>query len=366
MAQQRSTPNPQSATPTPLTRRKLLIGGSAATFVGIAGCTTVDAAPPSEHASSTPASDEQRARPLKVDQTDAQRKATIESLTHLDDHPLYSLTWAGEPASLTPPDEAEAGGQLTGFACTLFAATSPNGSALLARNFDWDPGPASVMESTLSSGRQTLAVTDLRYSGIEAESDLEDPTKVKGLGRAEAYAFDGFNDAGVFIGLAADYQAEPSVTSGRKWIGGLGIQRMVLDHAESLEDALDLFEDHNVDFTGGPGLHYLLADRTGAKAVVEFDAGTLQVIRPPKNQPWMCLENFHMSTTPEDQRSSQRRYSTCADALSTAEGKVSVDEAVGLLDDVRQAHTQWQSVYDLGEGTLRVVAEKSHDFAFTG
>lgn len=359
MAQQRSTS-------TPLTRRTLLIGSSAATFVGVAGCASADATPPSEPATSAPAAEEQRARPLKIDQTDAQRKATIESLTHLDDHPLYSLTWAGEPAALTPPEDAEAGGQLTGFACTLFAASAPDGSALVARNFDWDPGPASVMESTLSSGRQTLAVTDLRYSGIESESDLDDQTKAAGLGRAEAYAFDGINDAGVFIGLAADYQAEPNVASGRKWIGGLSIQRMVLDHAESLEDALDLFDDHNVDFTGGPGLHYLLADRSGAKAVVEFDAGTMQVIRPPQGQPWMCLENFHMSTTPADQRSGQRRYSTCADTLSSAEGKVSVDEAVGLLDDVRQSHTQWQSVYDLSKGTLRVIAEKSHDFAFAG
>ncbi|MGO3066599.1 MAG: hypothetical protein ACTIIT_11285 [Brevibacterium linens] len=145
----------------------------------------------------------------------------------------------------------------------------------------------------------------------------------------------------------------------------MGIQSMVLDHAERLEDALDLFDDHNVDFTGGPGLHYLIADGTGAKAVVEYDAGTMQVIRPPQGQPWMCLENVHMSITSEDQRSGQWRYCTCADTLSAAAGKVSVNEAVGLLDDVRQAHTQWQCVYDLGEGTLRVIAEKSHDFTLS-
>lgn len=66
-------------------------------------------------------------------------------------------------------------------------------------------------------------------------------------------------------------------------------------------------------------------------------------------------------------RSAQRksRYSICADTLSAAAGKVSVNEAVGLLDDVRQAHTQWQCVYDLGKGTLRVIAEKSHDFTLS-
>ncbi|WP_092015432.1 hypothetical protein [Brevibacterium siliguriense] len=60
-----------------------------------------------------------------------------------------------------------------------------------------------------------------------------------------------------------------------------------------MRNALDLFDDHNVDCTGGPGLHYLLADRTGGLAVIEYDAGTMQVHRPPQGQPWMCLENFN-------------------------------------------------------------------------
>lgn len=124
-----------------------------------------------------------------------------------------------------------------------------------------------------------------------------------------------------------------STIGAHRWLGGLGTRRMVLDHAERLEDALDLFDDHNIDFTGGPGLHDLIADGTGAKAVVECDAGTMQVIRPPQGQTWMCLENVHMSTTSEDQRSGQSRYSICADTLSAAAGEVSVNEAVGLLDD---------------------------------
>jgi hypothetical protein len=79
----------------------------------------------------------------------------------------------------------------------------------------------------------------------------------------------------------------------------------------------------------------------------------------------MCLENFHMSTVPEEQRSSHSRYTTCADTLQPAHGRISVDDALNLLDYVRQSNTQWQSVYNLGEGDLRVVGKSKHDYSLS-
>ncbi|WP_157689147.1 hypothetical protein [Brevibacterium siliguriense] len=117
----------QRSTPTPLNRRTVLVGGSAVTLVGVAGCASADATRSSGTVDSTPTADEQRARPLKVDRTQAHQKVTVNSLTPLDDHPLYSPTRDGEPAAITPPDDAEASGHLTGIACTVFTASSPHG-----------------------------------------------------------------------------------------------------------------------------------------------------------------------------------------------------------------------------------------------
>jgi transposase-like protein len=151
---------PQRSTSTPLTRRSLLVAGSAAVLIGAAGCGRQDAtasSDPTGRATTAGEDDEKPTRPLTVAQTDSQLKATIDSRKKLDDHPLYSLTWEGQPAKITPPEDAAAGGVLTGFACTLFAASAPDGAALVARNFDWDPAPASVVESTLNTGRKTLS-----------------------------------------------------------------------------------------------------------------------------------------------------------------------------------------------------------------
>lgn len=353
------------STPTAdITRRCLLVAGTTSAALGLAGCASGDGGAEASDASPTTggADSAQHAQPLSITQTDAQAAATLASCTRLDGHPMYHLTWEGAPAELGSPNDTNAAAQPTGFACTLFAAGDADGAPLVARNFDWEPGPASVVESTLDNGRRTVSVTDLRYVGVESESDLDDKKKAGGLTRAQAYSFDGINDAGVFIGLAADASARAEVVDGRSYIGGLGIQRMVLDHADTVDDAIELFDSYNIDFSGGPGLHYLLADSKGGKAVVEFDAGKLAVIRPPSGQPWMCLENFHMSSTTEDARSVHSRYTTCAKSLDSSRGKISVDDAFSLLDDVRQPQTQWQSVYSLAAGTLKVIGEKTHDY----
>ena len=48
--------------------------------------------------------------------------------------------------------------------------------------------------------------------------------------------------------------------------------RLVLDRAASLAEAVAIFRRTAVDFTGGPPLHYLVADATGASAVIEYVA----------------------------------------------------------------------------------------------
>lgn len=347
-----------------ITRRTLLVAGTASASLGLAGYASGagGSEPGKSSTTSAETGTQQHAQPLSIAQTDMQKQATLDSCTRLDGHPMFHLTWEGAPATTSAPDGANAAALPTGYACTLFAAADADGAPLVARNFDWDPAPASVVESKLNNGRSTLAVTDLRYVGIESESDLGNKQKTQDLPRCEAYAFDGINDSGVYIGLAVDASARAEVVDGREWLGGLGVQRMILDHSDTVKDAIEVFDTYNIDFAGGPGLHYLLADRSGAKAVVEFDAGKLAVIRPPSGQPWMCLENFHMSSFAEEDRITHSRYSTCAKTLDSSRGKVSVDDAVNLLNDVRQPHTQWQSVYGLSAGTLRVVGKKPHDY----
>lgn len=348
---------------TRISRRQLFVAGTAAAALTATGC----GAGASSSGAPTPTSTVpgRFAQPLVVAQTSGQKAETIASFARLDDHPLFSVTWKGKPAEVVPESATDAAAMPTGYACTLFAASDPQGKPLIGRNFDWDPAPASVVESTLDNGRKSLSVTDLRYAGFNSTQDLNDKKKREGLTRVHAIAFDGMNSEGLFIGLAADYSeaAKPPIKDGRDWVGGVSIQRIILDTVDTVNQAIEVFNKYNIDFSGGPALHYLIADKSGAKAIVEFDAEKLVVIRPPDGQPWLCLENFHMSGTSEEEQAKNSRFNTCSTTLKAANGKISVDETVTLLNKVRQSHTQWQSVYRLTDGKVRVIGTKAHEFS---
>ena len=49
--------------------------------------------------------------------------------------------------------------------------------------------------------------------------------------------------------------------------------RLVLDEAASVREAVAIFRRTAIDFSGGPPLHYLVADASGDSAVVEYVDG---------------------------------------------------------------------------------------------
>lgn len=296
------------------------------------------------------------AKPLTLTQSKEQADKTLASLTRLDTHPLWSMTWYGDGASL-PGDHTTAANAnyVPGFACTLWVATGTHGKPIVGRNWDWEHGPGLAMVSETKAAR-SLTLTDTTFLGLHDGKALEHRTKQtrEALLHAETQLVEGINEHGVFIGLAADAEGAPTTSVDRPVVGGLSVQRLVLDRSRTVEDAIKVFRSVDVDFTGGPALHYLVADRHGGAAAIEFDDGELYVEHRPADQPWFCLENFHMATVKGGARKQQTRWSTCAKTLGAADGVMSEKAAFTLLENVRQGITQWSSVYDLTAGTARV------------
>lgn len=347
----------------PLSRRQLLIASGAATF-GLAGCASRQSGPARpEHTTGTAtarSSDPagiRHAKPLVLTQTQQQADRTLASVTRLDKHPLWFMTWYGDGATIAEHHTtASNANYVPGFACTLWVATGTHGEPIVGRNWDWEHGPGLAMASRTKAAR-TLTLTDTTFLGLGDGSkalDSHDEKTQEALLHAETQLVEGINEHGVFIGLAADEQGIPTTSKDRPVVGGLSVQRLVLDRSRTVEDAINTFRSVDVDFTGGPALHYLVADRHGGAAVIEFDQGKLYVERRPAAQPWLCLENFHMATVKGKDRAQQTRWSTCAKTLGAAHGVMDEEAAFDLLDNVRQGITQWSSVYDLAAGTVSV------------
>lgn len=266
-----------------------------------------------------------------------------DSLRLLDDHPLWTMRYEGgydRLKNVTQPTPT------TPYGCSLFAtndATDP----LFARNFDWDAAPAMLLFTSPPDGYASVSMVDLSYLGVTDPSREADR-----LVDAPLLPFDGMNAKGLAIGLAAVPDGRSDARPDRPTVGSVRIIRLVLDKAATVEEAVRIFEEHNIDFSGGPPLHYLVADATGASAAIEFVDGKVVAL------PTQAAVNFTLSGTDESARQADSRYRTTTEGLTKP---MDWRGAMDLLSEVQQGHTQWSVVYGLKTGTVHVTTDKRYD-----
>ena len=126
--------------------------------------------------------------------------------------------------------------------------------------------------------------------------------------------------------------------------------RLVLDRAASAGEAVALFRRTAVDFTGGPPLHYMVADASGASAVVEYVGGQVRVLGRGA-RPWQAMTNFVLTGA----RGADDRYRTAKAGLERSRGRLTPASTLALLRDVRQPITRWSVAYDLRARVAHVV-----------
>jgi hypothetical protein len=164
--------------------------------------------------------------------------------------------------------------------------------------------------------------------------------------------------------MAAVHGSEDAPADSRRpTVGSLGIIRLVLDHARTTAEAVRLMKKYRIDFTGGPPLHYLIADPTGHSAVVELRDGVVQVIR--NTGPWQVATNFFLAHAGASTKEGDSRYRTAWEWLSLHRGRVNPDEAMKLLSHVTQDITQWSVVYDMSARAVRVVMGRAYGRTYT-
>lgn len=293
---------------------------------------------------------------------------TLATVRRLDDHPLYEMTYSGPmPAALpraadaAPPDPAGASPSplRRPFGCTVFLAAGDPARPVVGRNFDWDANPALLLRTDPPGGPATVSLVDISYLGYDRAhlADLATPEGRRGLLRAPLLPFDGMNSHGLMVGMAADEAGVAARRPDRTVVGSVRIMRLVLDRARTVRDAVAVLDRYDLDFSGGPPLHYLVADRTGASAIVEFVGGRMRVF-PRGPQPWQVMVNFQQAASTPASRQADRRWRTATARLAAAGGRLDPPTALTLLRDVRQGHTQWSVAYDLrGQRALLVTSQ---------
>jgi penicillin V acylase-like amidase (Ntn superfamily) len=275
----------------------------------------------------------------------------------------YSTHYSQSPKMDTEP----------AWACTLFAASGDEENPLYGRNFDWRYSPALLLFTDPPDGYASVSMVDIAYLDFEnkAENVAELPLiERQALLQAPYLPFDGMNEYGLAIGMAAVPESKMPQDTKKPTIDSLGIMREILDHSRTVDEAVDIIEKYNIEWGGGPALHYLIADtgggefRSGKSVLVEFYDGKKALL--PNDNPWHLATN-HLRVTSQGDGGCYR-YAQARQQLDGNSGKLTHTEAFQLLSSVSQAGdypTQWSIVYGMSTGEIEVVMGREYELHHT-
>jgi hypothetical protein len=144
---------------------------------------------------------------------------------------------------------------------------------------------------------------------------------------------------------------------------GSSARRSCLDRAADVGEAVAMFGSYNVDMGNGPPIHYLVADRSGRAALIEFYRGDMVVI--DNESPWHQATNFLRASVGDSVEGRCWRYDEIAQRLAETGGRLTARDAVDLLADVSQDITQWSIVYGISTGDINVAMGREYDDVHT-
>lgn len=169
-------------------------------------------------------------------------------------------------------------------ACTTLAVTGTDtGHDLMVRNMDWYPAVPGMMVATApTDGYRSVGVAPVmtgKANATPTTDELETSANI-----APLTTMDGVNEKGLSAAILQIHRWQ-APNDGKPSISQLAVVRLLLDKAATVDEAISLLGRYDIAAYGDKyaslgGLHYALADATGAKATIEFDGGKMHVTRP--------------------------------------------------------------------------------------
>lgn len=290
-------------------------------------------------------------------------------------------------------------------ACSAFTADTQSGDRVFGRNYDFSATNTAIVYTDPGEGRHaSYSTIDLSFLGLDADKDVETIGQ-KILTLAAPYVpLDGINDAGVACGIFMSYQGEGKGTptdtqTDRPDLTSTTLLRLILDYADSVEDAVALAQQYDLHDSASSCFHYMVADSTGRSAILEWvgtdadhDAdGAQRQLNVLWNDTdalsdsadWQVVTNFIKTPGYYDGTTAEMkgldRYEHLAAALRETDGIVAdKDAAMDLLasvgrrtwnNDDSNSNTVHSVVYDLTDKSVLWVGnehygEEAYTFEF--
>lgn len=255
-------------------------------------------------------------------------------------------------------------------ACSTFIATTPEEDDLFGRNFDYVPSIGLIVRTAPKDGYESISVVNLNHLGLSAENMPTKNLLNRIITLAAPYApLDGMNEKGLAIGVLVITEGVVHQDTGKVPITTTSAIRMVLDKAATVDEAIALLKQYDMNSSGETGYHFQIADANGDTAIVEYINNEMHVLT--KEEGYTAATNFVLYND-LNLGYGQDRYEKIKETQEATNGIMTEDEALDLLlsvpaQGVREVEgssegipsdTQWSCVYNLDDLTLQICTSR--------
>lgn len=262
-------------------------------------------------------------------------------------------------------------------ACSTFIATTPEEDDLFGRNFDYVPSIGLIVRTAPKDGYESISVVNLNHLGLSTENMPTKNLLNRIITLAAPYApLDGMNEKGLAIGVLVITEGVVHQDTGKVPITTTSAIRMVLDKAATVDEAIALLKQYDMNSSGETGYHFQIADANGDTAIVEYINNEMHVLT--KEEGYTAATNFVLYND-LNLGYGQDRYEKIKETQEATNGIMTEDEALDLLlnvpaQGVREVEgssegipsdTQWSCVYNLDDLTLQICTSRDRSRIYT-
>lgn len=262
--------------------------------------------------------------------------------------------------------------EVPSYGCSAFRASNDSGEMIMGRNYDFKLDTSCMLVyCNPKDGYKSMGFAAL--DNIGADDATAGLSKKMACLTSPFLCNDGINEKGVSIAvLTLDSEPTDQNTEREKITTSLAI-RLVLDHAATTQEAIELLEKYDMNASNGRDYHFFISDASGNSVVAEYDCDDPQ--RTLTITPIQAITNFYgmyMEKVAPNQKNGKyglgrERYDRIMEIINDHDGILSEEDAWYILKKVSSdrdpenvtSNTQWSIIYNNSELTADVVIRRN-------
>lgn len=231
-----------------------------------------------------------------------------------------------------------------GPACSVISGLDESGNHVFGRNFDWTESVPIIVRCVPKDGYASVSTCEFKNVTGSAEIVPEDFI-YKMLAIATVYVpMDGINEAGLCIAdLEVNEGGMKEVDTPKPDLTVTTAIRLLLNHAATVEEAVELLKQYDIHASGGISHHLAISDAAGRSVSVEFVDGEIVVVDTN------CITNFNLANgdTAAGGESAKNRYELLCSVYEEKNGIFTDVEIREALQQVAQTEGEWKTQWSI-------------------